>query len=215
MMPTIIQIPDSVYDYLTDSGIQSVVDHLLKQDDNTLPVELAWDEVRAFHEAYLSAQKVKTDYVLWLMDLWDAIWQPALDKQEIHFKHWMPHEMKEWNAEPSRQTVWNEGAYYRWFSNQMPNGKFEFDTRINILHEESKVQLAFRVQNGEQEIIPKQFDWQTTLKEWEFIGEGGDGYLITSKNLLPIQTNSKQLDLTQLAALAEDIMTQTMTHLRK
>ncbi|EDN67372.1 conserved hypothetical protein [Beggiatoa sp. PS] len=214
MMSTIIQIPDSVYDYLTDSGIQSVVDHLLEQGDNELPEELAWDEVRAFHEAYLSAQKVKTDYVLWLMDLWDAIWQPALDKQEIHFKPWMPREMKEWDAEPSRQTVWYDAIYHRWFSNQMPNGKFEFDTRIEILHEKSKLQLFFRVDNGEEEIIPKQFDWQTTLKDWEF-EEDDCGYLITSQELLPTQANSKQLDLTQLATLAEDIMTQTMTHLKK
>ncbi len=215
-MSTIIQIPDSVYDYLTDPSIQSVVDHLLEQKDDKLQVELAWNEVRAFHEACLSAQKVKTDYILWLMDLWDAIWQQALDKQEVDFKHLTLREMKEeYDFEQlNRQTIWNEKTYWRWFSGQI-NGKFDFDARIQILHETNKVQLYFRVDDEEEEVIPKQVDWHTTQKEWklmEIVKEGEGNYLITSQEIL---LNSKQLDLTQLMGLAEDLMTQTMIYLKQ
>lgn len=203
-MTTLIAIPDSVRDYLTNETICSVVEHLLEQKDQKLPPDLRWDKVRAYHEAWLSAQKVKTDYALLLMDLWDAIWRPALENYgvDIENQSWDIEEMKEYEAEPSRHVMWNDGTFRRWFRLKTANGGFSLDTGV-VIDSDEDIYLLFRVDDDEQEILPAE---ETLFSQWQFYqGDDDDGnFFQTPSKLIRIQANTQQLDISALVTLADE-----------
>lgn len=202
-MTTLIAIPDSVRDYLTNKTICSVVNHLLEQKDDKLPPDLAWDEVRAYHQAWLSAQKVKTDYALLLMDLWDAIWRPALEKYgvDVEKQSWDIEGMKEYEAEPSRHVMWNDGTFYRWFWLKTANGGFSLDTRVVIIDSDEGIYLLFRVDDDEQEILPAE---ETLFSQWQFHQGDEVGFFQTPNKLIRIQADTQQLDISALITLADE-----------
>lgn len=77
-MPAII-IPQSVLDYMTNDGIRSAVDHLLASRPSDFPDEIgSWSEARNYHQALLAAYQVRQEHIMFLIDLWDAIWGSAL-----------------------------------------------------------------------------------------------------------------------------------------
>ena len=201
-MTTLIDVPASVRDYLTDKTICSVVDHLLEQKDGKLPPGLAWDEVRAYHQAWLSAQKVKTDYVLLLMDLWDAIWRPALLKYgvDVEKQIWDIEEMKEYEAEPSRAVIWNGNVFYRWFWLETADGGFSLDTQVEIDSDEGII-LHFRVEDEEKEILPAE---KPLFSQWQSYQEDELGFFKTPNKLIQIQADTQQLNISALVILADE-----------
>lgn len=76
-----LDIPQSVFDYMTKDGIRSAVDHLLASRSSDFPEEInSWDETRNYHRALLAAYQVRQEHIIFLIDLWDAVWGRALQE---------------------------------------------------------------------------------------------------------------------------------------
>ena len=74
------QIPESYRAYCTDPAVRTAVDHILENPKKLdVPPDIEWDELPKFHRAVLSAHQVRCEYASYLIDLWEHIWQPALD----------------------------------------------------------------------------------------------------------------------------------------
>lgn len=195
-----INIPESYRDYLTDRAIQSVVDHLLEQKDDALPAELEWDEVHSYHSAWLSAQKVKTDYALLLLELWAVIWKPSLEKHGISSIHaYSIEDMKEYDAEPSRRALWDDGVFYRWFTYTSNDASFEVETKISISDE--NIRLHLKIENEAEEYITDELE----LSElWEKEEDDGYIYLSTRNKLASLTQCTDRLDISELIQLADE-----------
>jgi hypothetical protein len=74
-------IPESVFVYYNDKAVMAAVDHLLSEKKETLPGVDDWSDLPAYYRARLSAYQCQADHALMLFDLWNAIWQPAIDAE--------------------------------------------------------------------------------------------------------------------------------------
>ena len=76
-------LPESYHAYCSDAAVRTAVDHILSSEGSkkqlALPPDIEWKDLRAFHTAVLSAHQVRCEFAILLIDLWDAVWQPALD----------------------------------------------------------------------------------------------------------------------------------------
>lgn len=200
-MQTIVRIPESYRDYATDRTIQSVVNHLLEQQDKDLPSELEWNEVRAYHQAWLSAQKVKTDYIFLLMDLWDLIWKSALNNHEINLdQSWSIEDMQEKDAEPSQHVLWNDKRYYRWFSCLIGDHGFLLETLIII--EDENIRIGLEISDKDDESITNKLEFSDL---WGRVGN--EHHFSTKNKLVTMQKNTDSLDISHLVTLADQAMT--------
>lgn len=69
-----IELPESVFRYLTDPGIRAGVDALADNGLKKVPVGLTWSEVPQFYEALLAATTVQVEWAVALERLWQEIW---------------------------------------------------------------------------------------------------------------------------------------------
>jgi hypothetical protein len=74
-------IPESVFVYYNDKAVMAAVDHLLGEKKESLPGVDDWSDLPAYYRARLSAYQCQADHALMLFDLWNAIWQPAIDAE--------------------------------------------------------------------------------------------------------------------------------------
>ena len=80
-----VQIPESYRTYCTDRKVQTAVDHILKSKTLRVPTDLEWDDLPKFHRAVLSAHQVRCEFAVFLHELWDEIWKPAVDRSKRKF----------------------------------------------------------------------------------------------------------------------------------
>lgn len=104
-------MPDSVRDYMTNAAVRAAVDHLLQLKASALPGEVVeWPEVRNYHRAYLSAAQIRAEYAIYLMDVWQNVWAPAIKAFQPTAYLLTPKEQNDLGYEPqSPQAVWDEG----------------------------------------------------------------------------------------------------------
>jgi len=176
------------------------VEHLLEQTDERLPAGLSWQDVRAYHEARLAALKVRADFALLLLDVWDASWKQALERHGIdEAAAWDMESMSNYDGDPSLGRLWRERACCRCYSHTgIRHRVFEMDTRVRIDLEQG-VRLFLRIEDGEgQDVLPARlqlpFPW-----EYERL-EGYDFQASPRKFLLPAPTG--ELDVSGLLTLA-------------
>jgi len=195
-----VAVPESFRDYINEKVVQSVVDHLLEVPDTDLPVD-EWDEVPAYYKAWLSAQKVKTDYALFLFDLWGAAWKPALQEAGLDNELSIDEAKKQWKIfKPTRENIWIEGlsrlfhaSYHErevllriWVGGDVGNGVVLLDA------------------DGEEEIteliLPVLSDrWQKELDD--------DGFCMIKENpCLTIRKDNIAMDVSPLRLAAEDLL---------
>jgi hypothetical protein len=116
------ELPESYRAYCGDAVVRTAVDHILSANSKAplaLPGDIEWKDLPAFHRAVLSAHQVRCEYAVCLIDLWDAVWQHALDKWEFKSslvpetvsaaEEWWPHRL-------DTNTVWNERHFFRLFN---------------------------------------------------------------------------------------------------
>ena len=80
------ELPESYRAYCSDAAVRAAVDHILSANSKTpltLPADIEWKDLKAFHRAVLSAHQVRSEFAVSLIDLWDDVWQRALDKMEF------------------------------------------------------------------------------------------------------------------------------------
>ncbi len=194
-MQIFVKIPESYRDYATDRTVHSVVDHLLTRDDDDLPDELDWNEVRAYHLAWLSAQKVKTDYILLLMDLWYAIWKPILEKHGIN-KVFDIDEMREDDAHPARSIIWDNGAFYCRFHFSVKRKNFKIYTAIVIPDEIIEIHLHIVDEDDEVYFIDNY-----SSNYWKI---DKDNNLVAQDNNILIEKSVSELNVSNFIYLADE-----------
>ena len=115
------ELPESYRAYCSDAAVRTAVDHILSAGSKTplsLPSDIEWKDLKAFHRAVLSAHQVRSEFAVSLIDLWDAVWQPALDRWEFQ-SGLVPETMvaaeEWWPQKLDTNTVWNAGHFFRLF----------------------------------------------------------------------------------------------------
>lgn len=100
-------LPDSYRAYCTDAAVRTAVDHLLSSADKktglSLPADIDWSDLPAFHRAVLSAHQVRCERAVFLFDLWDAVWEPALAESGLRsdLDPWTVADTEEWQGRSS------------------------------------------------------------------------------------------------------------------
>lgn len=69
-----LELPESVYQYLTDPAIRAGVDSVLEYGSKKLPPGLEWAELPQYFRAVVAASSVQADWALALENLWRRVW---------------------------------------------------------------------------------------------------------------------------------------------
>ena len=79
-----VQVPEIYRAYCTDRAVKTAVDHILEYKKTLgVPADLEWDDLPKFHKAVLSAHQVRCEFAIFLHELWNEIWQPAVERSEM------------------------------------------------------------------------------------------------------------------------------------
>lgn len=196
-----ISIPQSVQDYFTRKGIRTAVDLLLEQDDEYLPENLDWDELRSFHKSVLAAYTIRTDYAILLLDAWDAIWEPALSACGLRdIRDVLPIDDNSEDAKPSPLGLWDDGLFrahrhpgnrnaFIWTSVSYDGPKTGFRLGVSCWNKRDKTLLEEDTELGEL--------W-TLRDEDDF-----DGWFSTREEAFPLAAGSNLFDQTEIQKTAE------------
>ena len=112
------KLPESYRAYCTDTAVRTAVDHILDSKSLSLPADIDWRDLPAFHRAVLSAHQVRCEYANFQLELWDAVWKPAL--REFDFgatpEPLTVAESQEWCAQDlDTNTIWDQSWFCRSF----------------------------------------------------------------------------------------------------
>ena len=106
-------MPESYRAYYTDTAVRTAVDHILASTGKgalRLPSDIDWEDLPAFHRAVLSAHQVRSEFSVFLIDLWNAVWQRALAECGFHSGRvdWTVSQTEEWSAaQLDTHSVWD------------------------------------------------------------------------------------------------------------
>ncbi|MEZ5477370.1 MAG: hypothetical protein R3E95_07785 [Thiolinea sp.] len=200
----IIAVPESYRDYLHNRVVRSVVDHVLPQKENRLPVDLEWPDIRAYHEAGLAARKVKVDYGLFVMELWDAVWKPVLEKYDINDElAWPLIEMDE-SERPSLDNFWDNGLFVKNFTLRRGGGQVHLYPQSCVA--EREVSILISAQTGGWESLSAELNlnelWAEEADEF--------GNRQTVSGLVEIAADSRHLDVSALVDLADEALSKLL-----
>ena len=110
-----IQVPESCRAYCKDRAVQEAVDHILDPKSLHVPADLEWDDLPNFHRAVLAAHQAQCEYAIFVHELWNAVWKPALDACELG-KERKPRTIadteEQCNQKLDTRTLWSQG----WFN---------------------------------------------------------------------------------------------------
>lgn len=207
-----IQVPASVRDYLHNRVIQSVVNHMLDQPEDELPPELEWHELRDYHNAWLAARKVKVDYSLVLMDVWEAVWLPVLEKYRVsELDAWALATMQGNQEEPSLARCWRDESFYRYYTiNPEPGLTCHLFPQI-YLQAQGEITLTFAATDQHDQILstslPLSRGWKIAADEY--------GNRETQAGICQINQHTDHVDMSPLRRLADEVVGYTLDYARQ
>ena len=205
------ELPESYRAYCGDIAVRTAVDHILSANSKAplaLPDNIEWQDVPAFHRAVLSAHQVQCEFAVCLIDVWDAVWQHALDKWEFQ-SSLVPKTVsaaeKWWPQKLDTNTVWIEGHFFRLFNTGIGRFKLGLGASIDI----ERVRLSLSLY-GEDELnhttgLDLSDAWPKQVLE--------DEIAWTGKDLAPIQDDGT-IDLDPARKAAEGALVAVATGLR-
>ena len=205
------ELPESYRAYCLDVAVRTAVDHILSSSDRkhglALPADIDWKDLPAFHRAVLSAHQVRCEYAVHLIDLWNAIWQPALD--ECHFGKSLQDRTVADSAEWCEQkldtnTVWNESWFVRGFDIDRTN--FQIVPGVYDDLEQVWLSVSFWEVDGPDRTSGESFGDHWPVQQIE------DGCAWTKKGLAPIRDDGT-IDLDPLRKAAADALSAISRHL--
>lgn len=103
-----ISFPESLAFYYRDRANRSALNLIM--DSPELPPDLGWDEVLAYHDAKLAAQKVRTDYCAFLHNAWERTWGAVTGQLLPESPPSTVAELGKWA--PTLDTVWKNTALH-------------------------------------------------------------------------------------------------------
>ena len=204
-------MPESYRAYCTDVAVQTAVDHILLSENPkkplSLPADIEWKDLPAFHRAVLSAHQVRCEYAVFLIDLWDALWQRALDTCEIGTKlePWSVATTEQWNVQKlDTNTLWDKSWFGRGFDIAETN--FQIVSGVWV---DRDVRLSFSIwdKNDGDQTTGCTFGDDWPQQEMDI------GVAWTSKQLAPIPDNGV-IDLDPLDRAVSDALKAVTTYLR-
>ena len=203
------ELPESYRVYCGDAAVRTAVDHILSADSKTplaLPADIEWKDLKAFHRAVLSAHQVRCEYAVFLIDLWDAVWQHALDGWEFRSnlvpatvaaaEEWWPQKL-------DTNTVWNSRHYFRLFHIGEINPQLGLGVQLEI----ERVRLSFSLYGEDETEHTTGLDLGDTWSKQELDGE----IAWTCKSLAPIRDDGT-IDLDPVLKVAEDAFAAVAAH---
>ena len=205
------ELPESYRAYCGDAAVRAAVDHILSADSKkplALPADIEWKELPAFHKAVLSAHQVRCEYAVFLIDLWDALWQRALDGWEFRSnlvpatvaaaEEWWPQKL-------DTNTVWNSRHYFRLFN----VGETGVPLGLGACAEIERVRLSLSLWADDDTDYMTGLDldegWPQQDREEEVAW--------TCKSLAPIRDDGT-IDLDPIRKAAEDALATVAAHVR-
>lgn len=178
------EMPESYRAYCADRAVRTAVDHILSAADRkgglAVPAAIGWEDLPAFHKAVLSAQMVRCEYAIFLIDIWDAVWRPAMD--ECGFRNDLrPRTVAEsetWcEGKLDTNTVWDN----EWFGRCFDIGDANWQLGLGVVVTLEGVQLNLCFCEAEYADLTTETDFG---EGWEHGIEVGWAY--TGKDLAPI-----------------------------
>ena len=103
-----LSLPASFNFYTSSRANRSALDRMMRKPD--LPADLRWDEVLAFHDATLTAQRVQLDYVGFLYAVWEQTWGIAIKQLLPSAEQPAISDLAEWA--PTLEIAWNSGCLF-------------------------------------------------------------------------------------------------------
>ena len=191
-----VQVPESYRTYCTDHTVQTAVDHILNSQKLGVPADLEWNDLLVFHRAVLSAHQVRCEFAIFLHELWNAVWQPAVNgrgftpKTVAGAREW-------WDGEYNHDTysIWDNRWFSRVYDIADTNCVFDLATSADT----ERVQLSLCLWDGENARMS-----ELGLGEcWPNIDDNYRAW--SSKELAPIVDGGIEVD--RLANAAEQALT--------
>ena len=207
-----VQIPESYRAYCTDRAVQTAVDHILGATKTLgVPTELEWDDLPKFHKAVLSAHQVRCEYAIFLHELWNAVWQPAVDRINMEFIPKTVADTQRWWEDYILDTysIWNNGFFSHVFD--IANREYVLDIGT-YGDNENRVRLTLYLWDQENE---KSITNELDLGDWQppEDNDHDDGYVYSSTKLAPI-VNDGCIDLAPLHEAAAAALAAVEHHCR-
>ena len=196
-----IDLPESYRAYCKDTAVRTAVDHIFSSEGSkkqlALPSDIEWKELPAFHRAVLSAHQVRCDFAVFLIKLWDDIWQPALKECDFGSEARCVSASQNWSGyKLDTYSLWDN----EWFARVFDFGtEFVIDLGVSVDTESAKLWFSFWGADDTDHTTGQDFgdDWPEPEIE--------DGYAYTSRNLAMIR-NDGTIDLGPLHKAAKDAL---------
>ena len=201
------ELPESYRAYCSDVAVRTAVDHILSADSKTslaLPADIEWKDLPAFHRAVLSAHQVRCEFAVSLIELWDAVWQRALDGGDLqsNLVRSTVADAAEWWDKLDTNTVWIDGQFFQVFD----IGETGFGLGLGACVKIERVRLLLSLYKDDTDNI-------TGLD----LGDGWprhdlvDDVAWTGEDLAPIQDEGT-IDLDLVRKAAEDALVAVGAH---
>ena len=204
-----IELPESYRAYCSDAAVRTALDHILSADSKAplaLPADIEWKDLPAFHRAVLSAHQVRCEFAVFLIDLWDAVWQPALDGWEFG-RDLQPHtvaDAQSWHGTKlDTNTVWDEG----WFGRDFDIGGTSLQLRPSVTVDLEGLRLLLCLWGKDDTDHTTGNDFGDAWPEQDI----EDGYAWTARDLAPIRDDGT-IDLDLIHKAAEDALASVGVH---
>ena len=198
-----ISRPKSYQTYCDDQAIRTAVDHLLAASSNgsndalNLPEDIKWDDMLAFHRALLSAHQIRSEYAIYLIDLWNTVWEPTLVVSNIGLK---PMTVKECEKLTTcaldTYSTWKNQEFYR--SYYVADSSFTLALGTADYHEGPN--LWFSCWDEDNTSI--EFE---SNEHWSHQEQDNEGWFRTRDNFVIVQENGG-LDTARLKEAAIEIL---------
>lgn len=205
-------MPESYLAYCTDSAVRTAVDHILystnKKGALSLPADIDWKDLPAFHGAVLSAQQVRCEFAIFAIDVWNAVWKSALDDCGFDSSRdaCTVSQTEEWTGvNLDTHSVWDA----KWFSGCFEIGGGDLQLYLAVTHGLPEgLQLGFCLWGADGT------DY-TTGRDFgdEWLEPDEQIWLYTVKDLAPIQDEGT-IDLSSLRRAAADALTAVRRHIQ-
>ena len=203
-----VEIPESYRAYCTDRAVQTAVDHILESKTLDVPTDLEWDELSKFHRAVLSAHQVRCEFAIFLHELWDEIWMPAVSKSKgkltpkkiakIQDYYWWPKKIFD------TYSIWKEKWFLRVFD--VSSTMYALEIGVQIRNENGiRLMLHICNMNNKKYIkyITYELDFGDCWSPEEYEDDRGDVHdYVCSKHVPIVDRGSIDLDPLRSAAAA-------------
>lgn len=189
-----IVVPESVRYFHADRANKAALEMLA--DVNVLPDDIQWSELRTFVTARASAEQLKAELLLFLVDVWDNTWGAALRTLRPGAETPVMGEYEE-SLKPTITNCWRDRSVNNWSA--LDEGRWLMSAAWVEGDFPCVVKLGFYVQNADES------NASTDINLGEGWAEVDDsGYRNSADGLALL--GHREVDVTMMRALADSVL---------